>query len=322
MGKTTDRELLEHIHSHLHELEESLYKLGGKLFKDNPFTDPKSVVIHGVECTEAGISEKREEYITNSNKERGGVGENPKKLQSPNPSPLETLLHPQATLPLSETKDALEPPPGPGNGQVQPGAPKVRTKKKVVASEVDPRVEEVYAHWMIQWHKVYNSGVKPVLDKFRVSLVLKRLEEGYTVDQLNTATDGIWNSNWHRENKQIRFDLCFRDASHVDRFIGDEERRVKPPTHTTNKDTNEELTWVQKMQEKTRKMMEEMDKQDQTTTIKPVSLPHPPTPSLQARNEGQHSEGESKSFLPTNHLEFGGFSEDTEANPKALSEES
>jgi len=62
------------------------------------------------------------------------------------------------------------------------------------------------------------------LDYKRRSIIKKRLNDGYTVEQLKDAIVGCAKSDWHMGDNQrgTRYDaltLILRDADHVDKFI-------------------------------------------------------------------------------------------------------
>lgn len=62
------------------------------------------------------------------------------------------------------------------------------------------------------------KGPSPVLDAKRIKIVADRIAEGFPVETLCAAAQGIWLSQWHVEKDQARFDLALRDAEHIERF--------------------------------------------------------------------------------------------------------
>jgi hypothetical protein len=86
--------------------------------------------------------------------------------------------------------------------------------------EDEPPVRSVYEHWVAGWQKHHpKSGRKPILDGKRRRLVQARLRDGYSVDDLKRAIDGLWASEWHVDKAQTDLALVCRDAPHVDQFI-------------------------------------------------------------------------------------------------------
>lgn len=86
-------------------------------------------------------------------------------------------------------------------------------------------VESVWSHWLSLWRTNRGSGTPPKLSKDRRRLLVARLDDGQTVEQLCAAADGLWSSAWHRENNQINFELCYRKAGQVEKY----EAMAAPP---------------------------------------------------------------------------------------------
>jgi hypothetical protein len=83
----------------------------------------------------------------------------------------------------------------------------------------------IFNHW-----KTVHAHPKAILDAKRRRLISDRLEEGFSVDDLNLAIDGCKASAWHMGENDRRkvfdsLDLIFRDASHVEKFIAEVESR-------------------------------------------------------------------------------------------------
>lgn len=73
------------------------------------------------------------------------------------------------------------------------------------------------------WQDVFGAS-RARLDAKRRRLILQRLEDGYSVEDLQLACLGCRSSSWHmgdndRGTRYTSPDLIFRDADHVDRFI-------------------------------------------------------------------------------------------------------
>lgn len=90
---------------------------------------------------------------------------------------------------------------------------------------------EVFEHWVAGWKRVVRGVRVPKLDDKRRGKIRARLREGFTVDDLKRAVDGLWLSTWHVENKRHDIELVCRDASHVDDFLlkAGEAIPVRPP---------------------------------------------------------------------------------------------
>jgi len=80
----------------------------------------------------------------------------------------------------------------------------------------------VLNHWA---NKLF-PGRKPLLDRKRRARVEARLAEGFTVEQLCRAVDGVTESDWHMgrdpktEGKSYRdVGVIFRDAAQVEKFL-------------------------------------------------------------------------------------------------------
>jgi hypothetical protein len=93
-------------------------------------------------------------------------------------------------------------------------------------SEVRPRdvataasVRAVYDHWVLARAEVVPDARKPVLSDKRRRAVQGRLREGFTVDDLKLAIDGITCTAFNVEKGFTDLELCCRDAGHVEKYI-------------------------------------------------------------------------------------------------------
>lgn len=80
-------------------------------------------------------------------------------------------------------------------------------------------VEEIFNCW-----KSTLNHPKSILDEKRRKLIIARLKEGFTVEQLKQAIEGIARSEWHmgQNDRHTRYDgleLIFRDAGKVEKFM-------------------------------------------------------------------------------------------------------
>lgn len=94
-----------------------------------------------------------------------------------------------------------------------------RDVKEVVTRHNWSDVEEIFVYWV----KVMGKG-KAVLSDKRKQLILKRLDDGYTTDDLRAAIDGCKQSEWHqgkndRDTKYDSLELILRDSEKVEAFI-------------------------------------------------------------------------------------------------------
>lgn len=78
---------------------------------------------------------------------------------------------------------------------------------------------EVYAHWVAQRQAVLPDAMAPMFNDKRRRAVQARLREGFTVEQLKRAVEGMLCTAFNVEKGFTDLELCCRDASHVERFI-------------------------------------------------------------------------------------------------------
>lgn len=133
----------------------------------------------------------------------------------------------------------------------------------------------VFAAWQTS-----TARPRAVLDEKRKTLVRKRLQEGYSVEDLCAAVDG-WRHSPHHRGENVSgtiyndLGLLLRDAEHVDRFIGlalSPRRRSPTSTRLTN-------------QERGLAMLQELHDREQEERGGPVG--HPETPRLHAGDLAQ-----------------------------------
>ena len=116
------------------------------------------------------------------------------------------------------------------NGEGKGGEGKEKDAR--IASE-GQQVAEVFTYWRERREEVLGVGDGPVArmtDK-RAGKIRARLKEGYTVEQLKQAVDGLLGSAWHMQRGFNDLEMACRDQEHVDRFRtwakgdGDAKRR-------------------------------------------------------------------------------------------------
>lgn len=82
-------------------------------------------------------------------------------------------------------------------------------------------IREVFDYWV---EKTYTKGRKPILGAKRRSKLNARLSEGYTVEDLKLAVDGVLLSPWHMGDnpsgkKYLDIVTIFRDDAQVEKFM-------------------------------------------------------------------------------------------------------
>ena len=75
-----------------------------------------------------------------------------------------------------------------------------------------------------------------VLGAKRRTLIQRRLDDGYTVEQLHAAIDGCHRSEFHsgdnpRGKKYQSLELILRDEDHVEQFIDESKTIIEAPTN-------------------------------------------------------------------------------------------
>lgn len=83
----------------------------------------------------------------------------------------------------------------------------------------DTPAKKVFAAYVSAWSAKVKTGRAPVLTDAREALINRRLKkDGFGVDDLIAACEGVFLSDWHVDNGQTSIDLVMRDAAHVERF--------------------------------------------------------------------------------------------------------
>ncbi len=123
--------------------------------------------------------------------------------------------------------------PKPAPKATQNGPQKLATPEPKAAVP-HSREQQVFEHYLAGWKRFSRGTRAPKLDPKRLGKIRARLAEGYTVDDLKLAVDGLWCSTWHIEHRQIDIELVCRDAPHVDRFLS--EAPSPPKVNTTRAD--------------------------------------------------------------------------------------
>lgn len=102
-----------------------------------------------------------------------------------------------------------------GKLQIQYGAPK---------SAPRAIINEVFGYWAEKLHP------KAKLGKARERVIAGRLAEGFTVDELKRAIDGIASSDWHKKEGHTDLTLILRDEAHVEKYAGRRVQRTRNET--------------------------------------------------------------------------------------------
>lgn len=103
-------------------------------------------------------------------------------------------------------------------------------------------------HIFAQWARI-TGHTRANMDAKRRTLIVARLKDGYTEEDLTMAALGISVCAWNQgQNPDHRIydscELCFRDADHVDRFIREAQNhldREKAAVQHTRKQAEESL---------------------------------------------------------------------------------
>lgn len=96
--------------------------------------------------------------------------------------------------------------------------PNLNTKRKPKPVSFDTRFLEVFE----EWKQTLNKRASP--DLKRQALVLARLDEGLTVDELKMVSHGALKSKWHlgenpSRKKYLEMKTLFKDREQVEKFI-------------------------------------------------------------------------------------------------------
>ena len=122
------------------------------------------------------------------------------------------------------------------NGEGKGGEGK---KKDAHLASEGQEVAAVFTYWRERREEVLGVGDGPVArmtDK-RAGKIRARLKEGYTVEQLKQAVDGLLGSAWHVQRGFTDLELACRDEAHVNQCRtwakgdGDAERRGEEFEH-------------------------------------------------------------------------------------------
>ena len=89
--------------------------------------------------------------------------------------------------------------------------PLVHQEKK--PSKRDLEIKEVFDTWI----SLTDQKIK--FDSKRKSHIKARLDHGYTLDQIKTAMSYVANSQWHKENGQVRLELVVRSNEQLDQQL-------------------------------------------------------------------------------------------------------
>lgn len=124
-----------------------------------------------------------------------------------------------------------------------------RDKKKPMSAEADPRVREVFDHWVSVM-----SVARAVLSPKRLKAVASRLDDGYTPENLKAAVDGCSKTphNMGQNDRGTKFndlELICRSPENVDRFMSATGPQAPKPTHDPNSGISPENRWVPGMPE-------------------------------------------------------------------------
>ena len=89
--------------------------------------------------------------------------------------------------------------------------PLIHQEKK--PSKRDLEIKEVFDTWI----SLTDQKIK--FDSKRKSHIKARLDHGYTLDQIKTAMSYVANSQWHKDNGQVRLELVVRSNEQLDQQL-------------------------------------------------------------------------------------------------------
>lgn len=122
---------------------------------------------------------------------------------------------PEGPLPRATNHDSAtttEPAPVPRNGQAT-----LLSLEPLPPTREHP-ADAVFARYVAGWRKHVGGKRAPILNDDRKKMVVRRLRDGLTIDDLLAAVEGVWRSQWHRDNQQTGFDLVVRSVANVEKF--------------------------------------------------------------------------------------------------------
>jgi hypothetical protein len=161
-------------------------------------------------------------------------GEPPEHLVPDLRSPISDHRSPITEVVSSVCPESLErtpPVPEPkAAGVTPPAEPSPNQATLALVNEPrKPPERVVYEYWLDGWKRHVRGTRPPVFDDKRRGKIRARFAEGYTVDDLKRAIDGMWASEWHHDHKQWDLTLVCQDASHVDRFLAEAPEPLRKP---------------------------------------------------------------------------------------------
>lgn len=188
---------------------------------ESEFADVWPIVSKKFELTEDGYRNSRLEFHRNKalevvrSRSQGARSTNAKRYAQQSLS--DTVSEPGATRSSDAQRSHPNPNPNPNPHEeiihVEGGSKLNGSHAK------DPAIAEVFEHWRTVHRHPHSK-----LDAKRRKLILDRLKEGYTVEQLKTSISGYLLSAHHmgQNDKSAVYDsleLLLRDAKHVDQGL-------------------------------------------------------------------------------------------------------
>ncbi len=85
-------------------------------------------------------------------------------------------------------------------------------------SETPPEIA-VFDHWIDGWKREIGGTRPPGPNDKRLGKIRARLAEGFTVDELKLAVDGMWSNDFNVQNHHTDIELVCRDDAHVRRYM-------------------------------------------------------------------------------------------------------
>jgi len=143
--------------------------------------------------------------------------------------------HADGPLP-GASQDQPEPtsaPASPAEGAANPPKPSPQQATLLLEPSLptpEPPADAIFAHFVAGWRVAVNGKRAPVLNPARRKLVAARLRDGFSLDDLRAAADGIWRSQWHIDNGHATFDFVFRSLANVEKCMN---MRASPTSRST-----------------------------------------------------------------------------------------
>lgn len=89
-------------------------------------------------------------------------------------------------------------------------------------------VAEIWSAWLERWREHRGTGKPPVLSKERKRQIQARLKDGYSIDDLKLAIDGIWSDSFCLTGGHTRPEVVFRNSGQVELYMAKASPSIDP----------------------------------------------------------------------------------------------